>query len=77
MPRKIRQLIAELRDAGFVLLAGRGKGDHSVWRHPLGAQVHLDGRPGDDAQSYQEKQARAAIARAREAADTIRKEGQP
>ncbi len=58
MPRKIRQLKADLRRAGFVELPGRGKGDHVLWQHPEvpAAIVGLDGRDGDDAKRYQEKQ---------------------
>lgn len=67
MPRKLRDIIAELRAAGFSEVPGRGKGDHVLWRHPGGEKVLLDGRPGDDAQRYQEKQAREAIARVRAA----------
>lgn len=66
MPRKIRQLLADLRRAGFEELPGRGKGDHAVWRHHLAPrhQLTVDGRPGDDAKPYQEKQLRAALAAA-------------
>ncbi len=66
MPRKLRQLLRELRDAGFDEFPGRGKGDHAAWRHPLAPRnkLTIDGRPGDDAQPYQEKQVRAAIAAA-------------
>jgi predicted RNA binding protein YcfA (HicA-like mRNA interferase family) len=72
MPRKLRQIIAELRAAGFDLLPGRGKGDHAVWRHPLVPenQLTIDGQPGDDARHYQEKQAREAIAAAKAAEAT-------
>ena len=64
MPRKLRQLEAELRAAGFRELPGRGKGDHSVWAHPLAPinQLTIDGQPGDDAKHYQERQLRAALA---------------
>ena len=56
MPRKIRDLTRDLRDAGFVPLPNRGKGDHERWEHPQvpGTQVGLDGRGGDDAKHYQE-----------------------
>lgn len=66
MPRKLRQLLCELRDAGFDELPGRGKGDHAAWRHPLAPRhkLTIDGRPGDDAKPYQERQVRAAIAAA-------------
>ncbi len=70
MTRKIRQLQRDLRDAGFIELPGRGKGDHAVWHHPLVPmhQPTVDGQPGDDVKPYQEKQAKAAIAAAVEAA---------
>jgi predicted RNA binding protein YcfA (HicA-like mRNA interferase family) len=61
MPRKLRELRADLRKHGFVRLKGRGKGDHEVWKHPTGARVGLDGKDGQDAKPYQEKQVRAAI----------------
>ena len=69
MPRKLRELLRELRDAGFAELPGRGKGDHAVWRHPLapGRKLTIDGRPGDDAKPYQERQVRAVIAAAAQA----------
>lgn len=35
MPRKIRQLRADLRRAGFHLDSKRGKGSHTYWSHPL------------------------------------------
>jgi predicted RNA binding protein YcfA (HicA-like mRNA interferase family) len=45
MPRKIRQIKADLRRAEFVLLPGRGKGDHTMYQHPdvADAIVGLDG----------------------------------
>ena len=57
MPRKIRQLKADLRRAGFVELKDRGKGDHTMWQHPdvPAAIVGLDGQDGDDAKRYMEK----------------------
>lgn len=70
MPRKIRQLKADLRKAGFVLQSGRGKGSHQRWVHrdypELG--ITLAGHDGDDADHYQERQLRDAVAlvRARE-----------
>jgi predicted RNA binding protein YcfA (HicA-like mRNA interferase family) len=63
MPRKLRDLLRDLRRSGFEELPGRGKGDHAVWRHPSAPmnQLTIDGRPGDDAKPYQEKQLRAAL----------------
>ncbi|HEX5504870.1 MAG TPA: type II toxin-antitoxin system HicA family toxin [Thermomicrobiales bacterium] len=70
MPRKLRQLKADLRRAGFVERPKRGKGSHGYWEHQdvAEARVLLSGHDGDDAQPYQEQQVRAALARAREQA---------
>lgn len=69
MPRKIRQLKADLRRADYQLLPGRGKGDLTAWRHPLvgGRPVILDGQDGDDAKRYQEQDVRQAVLAARRA----------
>ena len=64
MPRKVRELRAELRRAGFVLV--RQEGSHETWRHPSGAKVTLAGADGADAQRYQERDLRQALARARQ-----------
>ena len=65
MPRKIRQLIADLEQAGFLLVPG-GKGPHRKFRHPkLPGSLILGGQSGDDAHHYQEKQVRNAIHKAR------------
>ena len=60
MPRKIRQVIADLERAGFVNRGG--KGSHRKFVHPkfLGF-VLISGHDGDDAQSYQEKQVRNGL----------------
>ena len=61
MPRKIRQLVADLQRAGFVQVPGR-KGSHREFRHPeLAGAVILSGKDGDDAHHYQERQVRNAI----------------
>jgi len=64
VPRKIRQLESDLRRAGFVEDPKRGKGSHRRWSHPDApdADITLSGRPGDDAQAYQERAIRQAIA---------------
>jgi predicted RNA binding protein YcfA (HicA-like mRNA interferase family) len=60
MPRKIRQLIADLLRAGFSDRGG--KGSHRNFTHPdSGQPVTLSGKPGDDAKPYQEKAVREAI----------------
>ena len=61
MPRKVRQLIADLEGAGFVLVPG-GKGSHRKFRNAkFPGAVILSGKDGDDAHHYQEKQVRNAI----------------
>ena len=61
MPRKIRQLVADLESSGFVLVLG-GKGSHRKFRHArFSGAVILSGKDGEDAQHYQEKQVRNAI----------------
>ena len=61
MPRKIRELIADLRDAGFYQVPG-GKGSHRKFTHSgYPGAVTLSGKAGDDAKPYQEKQIRTAI----------------
>ena len=64
MPRKIRQLVADLETAGFVSVSG-GKGSHRKFRHPrFPGSVILSGQDGEDAYRYQEKQVRNAIRQA-------------
>lgn len=54
MPRKKRQLRADLRRNGFTNRGG--KGDHTVWVHPLvPGHVSIDGKDGDDAKRYDEQ----------------------
>lgn len=59
MPRKIRQLAADLEKAGFINRGG--KGSHRNFEHPRGIRVTLSGRPGDDARHYQEKEVKQKI----------------
>lgn len=60
MPRKIRELIAELKKAGFVDRGG--KGSHRNFSHPLCTMpITISGKPGDDAKPYQERAVREAI----------------
>ena len=60
MPRKVRELIRDLEQAGFVNRGG--KGSHRNYQHPAGARVTISGREGDDAKPYQERVVRLAIA---------------
>jgi predicted RNA binding protein YcfA (HicA-like mRNA interferase family) len=62
MPRKIRELKADLKRSGFIRLKGRGKGSHEVWKHPLlTLRVVIAGKDGDDADPYKEKDVRDAL----------------
>lgn len=54
MPKKIRQLIAELEAAGFINRGG--KGTHRNFLHPNGQRITLSGNSGDDAKPYQERE---------------------
>lgn len=66
VPRKIRELKAELRRTGFTDGRRRGKGSHSYWMYPgLGDAVTLSGGDADDARPYQERAVRRAIEAAR------------
>jgi predicted RNA binding protein YcfA (HicA-like mRNA interferase family) len=68
MPQKIRQLKASLQKAGFVMLKKRGKGSHTLWEHPLiRYAIILSGKDGDDADRYQEKDVRNALAELKQA----------
>jgi len=62
MPKKIRELVADLTRAGFVQIGGAGKGSHRKFTHQRHARaVTLSGNAGDDAKPYQEKQVKQAI----------------
>ena len=60
MPRKIRELIKDLKKAGFIDRGG--KGIHRNFVHPNVSQpVTISGKTGNDAKDYQEKAAKQAI----------------
>jgi predicted RNA binding protein YcfA (HicA-like mRNA interferase family) len=60
MPPKIKQLIKELENAGFVNRGG--KGSHRNFVHPKVAKpVTISGKVGDDALRYQERDVKKAI----------------
>ncbi|MDD1414427.1 type II toxin-antitoxin system HicA family toxin [Dolichospermum sp. ST_con] len=57
MPRKIRELKAQIIRSGFGYLPKRGKGSHERWRHPLLRKtLTIPGKDGDDVPQYLEKQ---------------------
>jgi predicted RNA binding protein YcfA (HicA-like mRNA interferase family) len=55
MPRKIRQLKADLRQVGAYQVSQEGS--HSKWKHSSAPKITviLSGHDGDDAKPYQEK----------------------
>ena len=59
MPRKIRELIKDLKEAGFVNRGG--KDSHRNFLHPSGLVITLSGKSGDDAKPYQEKQLKEVL----------------
>ena len=62
MPKKIRELIRELGNAGFYEISGAGKGSHRKFAHVnYPGAVTVSGSAGDDAKPYQEKQVKIAI----------------
>ena len=64
MPKKIRELEASLKKAGFVCIPG--KGSHRKWWHSTGALAVMSGKPGNDARRYQEREVADAIRDAQE-----------
>ena len=61
MPRKIRELLRDLKATGYYEIPG-GKGSHRKLVHPrYRGAVTLSGKLGEDAKAYQEKQVRQAI----------------
>ena len=66
MPRKVRELEADLRREGAVVQPG--KGSHRKYTHPLTqGHVSISGSSGDDENKYQERDVRTFIERIREA----------
>ncbi|MGH2559799.1 MAG: type II toxin-antitoxin system HicA family toxin [Thermomicrobiales bacterium] len=63
LPRKLRELRADPRRAGWVLV--RQSGSHQTWQHSdlPAISVRLSGNDGDDAKPYQNRD----VARAFEA----------
>lgn len=62
MPSKIRELIRDLENAGFVKRGGKGR--HRNYKPPSGVRVTISGKPGDDARRYQERAVETAIVEA-------------
>lgn len=67
MPRKIRELKAQIAHEGFVYLPKRGKGSHERWQHPLIRKtLTVSGKDGDDVPLYLEKQLAKLLAELKE-----------
>lgn len=64
MPRTIRELVRDLKEAGFVDRGG--KGSHRNFKHPRGAKITICGNPGDDAKPYQERDLEKALQEAKQ-----------
>ena len=61
MPRKIRELIQDLKRAGFREISG-GKGSHRKFIHNnYAGAVTVSGKISEDAKLYQEKQVQQAL----------------
>lgn len=61
MPKKIRELIQDLKNAGFYEISG-GKGSHRKFVHTnYAGAVTISGKIGEDAKNYQEKQIEQAL----------------
>ena len=64
VPRKIRQLIRDLKKAGFEQVSGAGKSSHRKFvqdRFP--GAVTISAKDGADAKRYQEQEVKIAIER--------------
>jgi predicted RNA binding protein YcfA (HicA-like mRNA interferase family) len=64
VPRKIRQLIADLEQAGFARIPT--KSSHRKYRHASGITVVISGQSGADAHHYQEKDVQRAVVATKE-----------
>jgi len=62
VPRKIRDLLRDLKGAGFKEIPGEGKGSHRKLVHPkFPGAVTISGKLGDDVKHYQEREVTTAI----------------
>lgn len=61
MPRKIKELIQDLKSAGFYEITG-GKGSHRKFVHKnYAGAVTISGKLGEDVKMYQERQVEQAL----------------
>jgi predicted RNA binding protein YcfA (HicA-like mRNA interferase family) len=62
MPRKIRELIEDLKTAGFYEIPSGGKGSHRKFTHTkYSGAVTVSGKSGNDVKLYQERQVKQAL----------------
>ncbi len=68
MPRKLRELRADLRQAGWYV-SRQPETSHQIWKHPLlpGERVNLAGADGADAKPYQDQDVRRKVRMAEDA----------
>ncbi|HBA83079.1 MAG TPA: hypothetical protein DCZ95_03200 [Verrucomicrobia bacterium] len=59
MPKKIQELIRDLKKCGFVDRGG--KGSHRNFAHSKGSKITLSGSLSHDAKRYQERDVEKAI----------------
>ena len=59
MPKRIRELIRDLKKAGFVDRGGKGR--HRNFTHAKGTKITLRGSPSYDAKRYQERDVEKAV----------------
>jgi len=65
LPPKVRELIEELQQAGFVDRGG--KGNHRNFVHSkISRPITISGKPGEDAKQYQIRAVRSAIKESKE-----------
>ena len=64
MPRKIRDLIFDLEQAGFCNRSG--KGSHRNYQHDKGMRVTISGQLGDDSKPYPEREVKKKVQESKE-----------
>lgn len=65
--RKLREVEQDLRNAGFRVVSGRGKGSHTWWLHePTGVRINVPRPKGDLLPDYVDKEVQRAIRKTRE-----------
>ncbi len=78
MPKKIRELKAMVKKAGYILQPKRGKGSHTYWKHPLLPKqpLTIPGKDGDDAPRYLETDIQRTLKKLEQLKKQNNKEGE-